>query len=124
MQEQSYTGTEKTAIICCDTNIKFTIFFFGQPESCETHGEEIVCIPKMGAFKLISSPSKFYRNLGTIKIGKEKYLCPAPIEDYLAFTYFNSWKDKTDRRHGDTYNLMHAKQMQDFTNKNEAVIWK
>lgn len=124
--EIGYNGTENTGIIVCQKDIKFTIFFFGQPEPCEKHGEDIVCVPKLGALKLISSPARFYKKPGEIKIGKQKYLCPGPIEDYLAFTYFDNWKDKTDRRHGDTYWVMHNENpfVEDVDKKNEVVIYK
>lgn len=104
--EIGYNGDEKTGIIVCERNFKFTIFFFKE-EQCDQHGEEYVCVPKLGALKLISTPKKFYDKLDTIKINKKKYLTPSPIEDYLDFTYFNNWKDKTDRRHGETYFEMH-----------------
>lgn len=106
--EPIYSGTEETGIIVCERNFKFTIFFFKE-EECPMHGMEYVCIPKLGALKLISTPSKFYKKLDKVKIGRHKYLCPSPIKDYLAFTYFNNWKDKTDRRHGLLYPELHAK---------------
>lgn len=105
--ELGYNGDAETGIIVCERNFKFTIFFFKE-EDCNMHGKEMVCTPRLGAMKLISSPSKFYEKTDTIKIGKQKYLTPAPIKDYLAFTYFDNWKDKTDRRHGHTYPEMHA----------------
>lgn len=125
-QEAGYNGTHDTGIICCIKSVKFTIFFFGQPEPCDQHDEDIVCIAKYGAYKLISSPAKFYKKLSEVKVGKQKYLCPAPIEEYLSFTYFNNWKDKTDRRHGDTYWVMHQKEpfVEDVAKKNEVVIFK
>lgn len=114
--EIGYNGDGETGIIVCERNFKFTIFFFRE-EECAQHGPEYVCTPKLGAMKLIASPKRFYDKLGTIKIGKKKYLTPGPIEDYLAFTYFDNWKDKTDRRHGYTYNEMHA---QESITKEEA----
>ncbi len=121
-QEPGYNGDDDTGIIVCERNFKFTIFFFKE-EDCSQHGQEMVCTPKLGSVKLISSPSKFYHKLGKIKIGKKKYLTPGPIEDYLAFTYFNNWKDKTDRRHGHTYNEMHAGEMLKLDGINEAATW-
>jgi hypothetical protein len=106
--EIGYNGDSETGIIVCERNFKFTIFFF-KAEDCPQHGPEYVCTPKLGAMKLIASPTRFYEKLDTIKLNKKKYLVPGPIEDYLAFTYFDNWKDKTDRRHGDTYPEMHAK---------------
>ena len=105
-QDEGYGGDGETGIIVCKRNFKFTIFFFKEV-SCETHGEEYVCIPKLGALKLISTPKQYFEKLGKIKIHKKEYLTPSPIEDYLAFTYFDNWKDKTDRRHGLTYFKMH-----------------
>lgn len=119
--EIGYNGDGETGIIVCERNFKFTIFFFHE-ENCPDHGLEYVCVPKLGAMKLISSPKKFYEKTGTIKIDGKKYLTPSPIEDYLAFTYFNNWQDKTDRRHGDTYQVMHAKEQ--LEPKSEATIWK
>lgn len=107
--EIGYNGDGKSGIIVCERNFKFTIFFFSQ-EYCEQHGEEYVCIPKLGASRLISTPVGFYDKPGMIKVGKKKYLTPSPIEKYLLFTYFNNWKDKNDRRHGYTYPEMHAKE--------------
>lgn len=106
-QELGYNGYEDNGIIVCERNFKFTIFFFKE-EPCPIHEKEMVCRAKYGADILISSPSKFYKKLDTIKINKVKYLCPSPIKDYLAFTYFNNWKDKKDRRHGLLHPQMHS----------------
>ena len=123
--EVGYNGDGETGIIVCERNFKFTIFFFKE-EDCPQHGKEYVCTPKLGALKLIATPCKFYDNLSTLKIGGKKYLAPGPIEDYLAFTYFDNWKDKNDRRHGDTYDMMHNsdKPRYDTGGKNEVVIYK
>ncbi len=104
--EPGYNGDGETGIIVCERNMKFTIFFFKE-EDCPTHGREYVCVPKMGAVKLISTPFKYFQRLGQIKIKKNTYLTPWPIHDYLADTYFNNWKDKTDRRHGLLYDKQH-----------------
>jgi hypothetical protein len=106
--EIGYNGDGETGIIVLERNFKFTIFFFKE-EDCPLHGPEMVCTPKLGAVKLISSPSKFYSKPSQIKIGKKTYLTPGPIEDYLNYSYFNNWKDKTDRRHSDTYPDAHKK---------------
>jgi len=134
--EVGYNGDEETGIIVCERNFKFTIFFF-EAEGCDQHGNEYVCTPKLGAMKLISSPVKFYtqedkdgnalfKNLDrydTIKINKKKYNVPTPVEDYLSFTYFDNWKDKTDRRHGETYFEMHEKgESLDITGKNQVEL--
>lgn len=107
--EVGYNGDAETGIIVCQRNFKFTIFFF-KPEMCDQHGEEYVCVPKLGAMKLISTPTDFYKKPDTIKIGKTRYLTPGSIKTYLSFTYFDNWKDKTDRRHGQTYFEMHARE--------------
>lgn len=119
--EIGYNGDEETGIIVCERNFKFTIFFFKE-EDCEKHGREYVCIPKLGAVKLIATPTKFFDKTDNIKINGKKYLTPYPIEDYLSFTYFNNWKDKTDRRHGQTYMEMHAGDIINIENKNEATL--
>lgn len=122
--EIGYNGDDKTGIIVCERNFKFTIFFFYE-ETCEQHGQEYVCIPKLGALKLIAIPTKFFDKFIEMKIGGKKYLFPSPIEDYLSFVYFNNWKDKTDRRHGDTYFTMHATEpLIDIKGKNEVLITK
>lgn len=119
-----YNGDAETGIIVCERNIKFTIFFFKEMD-CAKHGKEMVCIPKLGALKLISSPSKFYQKFGEIKIGKKKYLTPYPIEDYLAFSYEN-WKDKNGRDHSPTWFVAHQEHNEflDIEGKNEVVIFK
>lgn len=122
--EIGYNGDGETGIIVCERNFKFTIFFFKE-EDCPMHGKEMVCTPKLGSVKLISSPSRFYEKTDTIKIGKKKYLTPSPIKDYLAHHYFNNWKDRTDRRHSDTYLAQHAGgELLDVQGKNEATIIK
>lgn len=121
--EIGYNGDENTGIIVCERNFKFTIFFF-YPEECPQHGTEYVCTPKLGAMKLIASPTRFYEDPDTITIRRQKYLVPGPVEDYLAFTYFDNWKDKTDRRHGHTYNEMHAVESITKEQANGVQIWK
>jgi hypothetical protein len=105
-QEPGYNGDEHSGIIVCQKNFKFTIFFFGL-EECSQHGWEYVCVPKYKAMKLISTPAKFFTNLGEIKIGKKKYLTPSPVEDYLNWAYFNDYKNKDDRRHSPLYDKQH-----------------
>jgi len=121
--EIGYNGDEETGIIVCKRNFNFTIFFFKQ-EFCGIHGQEMVCIPKLGALKLISSPVRFYAAMDKIKIGKHRYFVPTPVEKYLEFTY-KDWKDRDGRDHGETYQIMHGdKQMLDIEGKNEATIMK
>jgi len=123
--EIGYNGDGETGIIVCERNFKFAIFFFKE-ELCDMHGKEYVCTPKLGAMKLISTPAMYYYKLGKLKIGKKKYFVPSPIEDYLAFTYFDNWKDKTDRRHGHTYFEMHEANNAsiDLEGKNQVGILK
>lgn len=122
--EIGYNGDHETGIIVCERNFKFTIFFFKE-EQCDMHGEEYVCTPKLGAMKLISTPTRFYKKSETIKINKKKYQVPSPIEEYLDFTYFNNWKDKTDRRHGETYLEMHEKGASlDLEGKNQVTTYE
>lgn len=122
--EVGYNGDSETGIIVCERNFKFTIFFF-KKEECQQHGIEYVCIPKLGALRLISTPVKFFEKSDTIKIRKNKYLTPAPIKEYLSWAYFDNWKDKTDRRHSDTYLMQHAPlESVDITGKNEVTIYK
>lgn len=104
--EPGYNGDGETGIIVCERNFKFTIFFFKE-EDCPIHGREMVCIPKMGSVKLISSPAKFYTSSDTIKIGKKRYKVPHPIKDYLDYSYYNNWRDRTDRRHSPLYTEVH-----------------
>jgi hypothetical protein len=119
--EIGYNGDDETGIIVCQRKIKFTIFFFKE-EECNIHGREYVCVPKLGSVKLISTPVKFFQKADVIKISGIKYLTPSPIKDYLSFTYFNNWKDKTDRRHGETYPEMHLKNFISYENANTVEI--
>jgi len=104
--EIGYNGDENTGIIVCEKDhIEFSIFFFYE-EDCKQHGREYVCIPKLGALKLIATPTKFYNKADKVIFYKDEYLIPHPIEDYLEFTY-QEWKDPLRRDHGLTYFEMH-----------------
>jgi len=124
--EIGYNGDDKTGIIVCKKRTNFTIFFFYK-EYCKTHKEEeYVCIPKLGALKLISTPARFFNKTDTIKIGKEKYLTPSPIEGYLEYSY-EDWKDPLMRDHSPTYNQSHPKYQEyikDILKQNEATIFR
>jgi hypothetical protein len=122
--EIGYNGDEETGIIVCERNFKFSIFFFKE-EDCGTHGKEFVCVPKLGALKLIATPCKYYKTLGEIKINKTKYLVPTPTDEYLKFTY-GDWKDKSLRNHGQTYFEMHPEHIESINieGKNEVIIYK
>ena len=120
--EIGYNGDGETGIIVCERNIKFTIFFFKEVP-CEQHGLEMLCVPKLGAVNLISSPAQFYRATDKIRIGRNLYYTPYRIPDYLAFTY-GGWKDKTARNHGQCFPEMHAGGSLTREDANIATIWK
>jgi len=103
--QAGYNGDGNSGIIVCERNFKFTIFFF-QKEMCEKHGEEYVDIPMLGSVKLISTPTRFFKELGKIKVGKKFYPAPTPIKEYLEYTY-GDWKNPNDKRHADTYEVSH-----------------
>lgn len=107
--EEGYNGDAESGIIVCERNFKFTIFF-KKEVPCETHGVEYLCVPKLGAKKLIAVPKKFFETKKTIKIGGKKYLVPSPIKDYLSFCYAD-WKDKTLRDHSPTFYEAHNEDM-------------
>lgn len=120
--EIGYNGDAETGIIICEKNIKFTLFFF-KKDSCDLHTWEYVCVPKLGAMKLIASPSKFYHKLGEIDWNGEKVLTPSPIEDYLEFSY-EDWKDPLKRDHSPTFFESHPEQVEqikDVTKHNQVV---
>lgn len=98
--EPYYQGTEKSGIIVVERYVKITIFFFYDD------GKEMVCIPRIGANPLISSPNKFYKELEEIEFYKVKYLVPSPVKEYLDWTY-EEWKNKKKRDHGKLYNETH-----------------
>lgn len=100
--EIGYNGDEKTGIIVCERNFKFTIFFF-QNYPCEQHKIlEYICVPKLGALNLISTPASFFIKGEEVKINGRKYLFPSPIERYLEVCYRN-WRDKHGRDHSPTF---------------------
>lgn len=121
--EIGYNGTEETGIIVCQRNYKFTIFFFGPKEDCKVHGMEYICVPRLGAFKLISSPTRFYEKLGKVAVGTQEYLTPGPIKEYLEYSYFNNWKDKNDRRHSPIYSEAHP-EYAEFIKRPPAEVGK
>lgn len=121
--EPGYNGTEQSGIIVAERNFKFTIFFFGMEEECKEHGLEYICVPRLGSFKLISTPKRFYEKLSKIVVGTQEYLTPSPIEEYLSYTYFDNWKDKTDRRHSPIYSENHT-QYHEFIRETMAQVGK
>lgn len=119
--EPAYNGDEKTGIIVCERNFKFTIFFFKE-EVCDMHGTEYVCTPKLGAMKLISIPKRFFMKPGAVKLNGKKYLTPE-IVPFLEYAYIN-WKDKNGRDHSPTYSEAHAKESLSYHDANSVTIWK
>lgn len=125
--EIGYNGDDNTGIIVCERKYKFTIFFF-QEESCDKHSiQEYVCVPKLGAMKLIATPAEFFRKADTIKVNGKKYNTPGPLDKYLAYSYKN-WKSKEDRDHSPTYLEDHPSYreevMMNLHGKNPVVIFK
>lgn len=104
--EVGYIGDGETGIIVCERGFKFSIFFFKE-EDCPEHGKEMVCTPKMGAIKLLCSPSRFYQTPGTVKLYGKTFLTPGPVLEYLEWTY-GDWKTpKKDNAHAPQYQGMH-----------------
>ena len=120
--EMGYNGDDKTGIIVCHKDkIEFTIFFFYE-EDCKKHGREYVCIPRLGALKLISTPTRFYEKSEKVKFKGDEYLIPSPIEEYFEFTY-EDWKNPLKRDHGLTYFEMHPEHteiLRDVMDKNQV----
>ena len=123
--EVGYNGDAETGIIICEKNTKFTLFFFCK-NPCEEHGPEYICIPKLGAMKLIASPVRFYEKLGEVDWEGEKVLTPSPIEEYLEFSY-KDWKDPMLRDHSPTFFEAHPEQVEvlkDVTKHNQVVKYE
>lgn len=110
--EIGYNGDSETGIICCQKSIKFTIFFFKKVD-CPKHGKEMLCIAKLGAEPLISSPAKFYEKPEEIEFKGEKFLVPSPVEDYLSYSY-EDWKDPYKRDHSPLYPERHKESEQKY----------
>lgn len=120
--EIGYNGDDRTGIIVCERNFKFTIFFF-EYYTCEKHKMlEYLCTPKLGALNLISTPAAFFKKTDTIKINGKKYLTPFPIEKYLEVHYKN-WKDKNGRDHSPTFFEAHPEEleMMNLEGKNQLI---
>ncbi len=122
--ELGYNGDAETGIIVCQRSVKFTIFFF-KKEKCDICGEHMVCIPKLGAMKLIASPAKFYEKLGKVKFYGKKYNVPDPVEQYLEWTY-EEWRNPLKRDHGKLYFETHPKQkeMLEDVRSAQRVVFK
>ena len=98
--ERGYNGDEKTGIIVCKRNFKFSIFFYKRED------DEMVCTPKLGALKLISNLAKFYDKPDQVKLHGKKFLCPAPIKEYLTYVY-GDWKTPKKDYHAPLYPKRH-----------------
>jgi len=121
--ELGYNGDGETGIIVAKRNVKMTIFFFKET-TCDLHGEEMVCIPKLGAPPLISYPAKFTRKLEIINFKGEKFLVPSPPEDYLSWVY-EDWKDPLGRDHGALYPETHSgAMMKDVLDQKRVILKK
>lgn len=121
--EVGYNGDETTGIITCQKKTKFTIFFFKE-QDCDKHGKEMICIPKLGALPLISSPSKFYEKPKKIKFKGEQFLVPSPTDEYLDWTY-EEWKNPLKRDHGKLYFELHTEKegmLEDIRKLQRTVI--
>lgn len=84
--QYGYDGDGETGIIVCKRNFDFSIFFYKQ------QGEEMVCIPRLGAQVLIKNLAKFYDNPGKVKLHGETFITPAPHKEYLTHVYGKDWK--------------------------------
>lgn len=104
--EIGYNGDDKTGIIVCQKRIRTTIFFFME-EPCEKHERDMVCIPKLGSDRLISTPAVFFKNATKIKFKGHEFDAPGPIKDYLAFTYGEDWKKPIKGKHALQWHEMH-----------------
>lgn len=121
--EIGYNGDGETGILVFERNFKFSLFFFKE-EDCPKHGKEMVCIPKLGAVRLISSPSRFYEKPTKIKLHGDTYWAPSPIKEYLEYTY-GDWQNPLSKKHADTWFVAHQDDPAslDLENKNEVIIY-
>lgn len=99
-EECAYDGDGETGIIVCQRNFKFSIFFYKE------EGEEYVCTPKIGGKRLISNLIKFYQKPDYVKLHGHKFMCPAPIKEYLTYMY-GDWKKPLKDKHAPQYNQRH-----------------
>ena len=121
--ELGYNGDGETGIIVCERSVKFTIFFF-KKEKCGKCGEHMVCIPKLGAMKLIASPAEFYKKFDKIKFYGQSYNAPHPVRRYLEWTY-EDWRNPLKRDHGKLYFETHPEQkemLKDVRSAQRVVI--
>lgn len=98
--ECAYDGDEETGIIVCERNFKFSIFFYKE------ENDEYVCTPKSEGVKLISNLKKFYEKPSYVKLHGNKFLCPAPIPEYLTYLY-GDWKIPLKDKHAPQWSFRH-----------------
>jgi hypothetical protein len=104
-----YNGDEHSGIIVCQKRIRTTLFFFGE-EDCPIHGKDMVCHPLYKGARIISTPSHFFENPGTLKFKGKKYLTPNPVKEYLSFVYGEDWKKPIKGKHAVQWEEMHPEQ--------------
>jgi lipopolysaccharide cholinephosphotransferase len=99
--EPGYNGDGETGIIVCQRDFKFSIFFY------KLEGDEYVCTPKMGSYKLISNPARFYEKPDKVKLHGETFITPGAVKEYLTYVY-GDWKTpKRDNAHAPQYAERH-----------------
>lgn len=106
LSEPGYNGDEQTGIIVCQRKIRTTLFFFKE-EECPLHGRCMVCHPKFGSGRLISTPAHFFDRPDKKKFKGKTYITPGPIKDYLEFTYGPDWKKPIKGKHAMQWGEMH-----------------
>jgi hypothetical protein len=104
--EPGYNGDAHSGIIVCQKRIRTTLFFFGQ-EDCPIHGSCMVCHPKLGSGRLISTPAHFFEKPDIIKFKGKKYLTPSPVKEYLEFMYGDTWKQPIKGKHAPQWGPSH-----------------
>lgn len=106
--EPGYNGDGETGIIVCERGFKFSIFFY-KAEDCPEHGVEYVCTPKMGAIRLLCTPTRFYEKPDSVKLHGEHFMTPGPVLEYLEYTY-GDWKTpQRENAHAMQYREAHEK---------------
>ncbi len=109
LSEPGYNGDEHSGIIVCQKRIRTTIFFFRE-EKCHIHGSCMVCHPKFGAPRLISTPSEFFEKPERHQLLKFKghyYMTPTPVKKYLEYTYGKDWKKPIKGKHAPKWQDQH-----------------
>jgi cytidyltransferase-like protein len=115
--DYGYNGDEKTGLLYLKRNVPLSILFF------QKRGSEMLCRPKIKALPIMMSPSRFYEDMKELKFKGQKFLIPTPVEEYLAFTYFNNWKDKTDRRGALIFTEMYPDRIEEEMNIDERKVY-